>query len=268
MNIREVFSSAEKSMPNYFDINREERNYAAILYAALCKPGNTEAFLELCGHNKKRDQISGVYFEYAYLRDLWKDIGYGPGSNDFKKDIIRKTLDIKSVEAVLTYEVMEINKSFGVGGRPSKDHIQYPGKWSAANLATKFTNPEDFLTICKYKWEFNIKPDIVIHVDKRTAICIETKYESGESQYPASRPEKKVFNDKKLQPIGQMDLQKYMMEKLLGLDAKFILVGSKNSPGEAKHKFISWKTAFSKMKNMSDMHHSVVQMANNPKLGK
>ena len=65
-----------KDKRNYFEINREERNYAAIFFTALCKEGNIEKFLKLCNINEqiKVDEF-GIYFEYSYLRDLWYLIG-------------------------------------------------------------------------------------------------------------------------------------------------------------------------------------------------
>lgn len=45
MNIREI----AQLTPNYFEINREERNYAAIFFAVLCRPGNAEKFLQQFG---------------------------------------------------------------------------------------------------------------------------------------------------------------------------------------------------------------------------
>ena len=58
MNIREI----AKLYPNYSEINREERNYAAIFFAALCKSGNVEKFLSHCGFNQKPGQDFGIYF--------------------------------------------------------------------------------------------------------------------------------------------------------------------------------------------------------------
>ena len=67
MNIREVIGLD----PNYSEINREERNYAAVFYAALLKPGNIEMFLALLGIDETPGEDFGIYFEYAYLRDIW-----------------------------------------------------------------------------------------------------------------------------------------------------------------------------------------------------
>jgi hypothetical protein len=57
MDIRKIAQLA----PNYCEINREERNYAAILFAALCKPGNAERFLRYCGFEGKLGPDFGIY---------------------------------------------------------------------------------------------------------------------------------------------------------------------------------------------------------------
>ena len=65
MNIREIAGIDL----NYYSLNREERNYAAIFFAALCRPGNITKFLELCECDLP-EQVSddfGIYFEYVYI---------------------------------------------------------------------------------------------------------------------------------------------------------------------------------------------------------
>jgi len=110
MNIREIARLA----PNYCEINREERNYAAIFFAALCKPGNAERFLSHCGFEGKLRSDFGIYFEYAYLRDLWSQIK----DDAAKKEIIRLHLRISGIDEILRLPVVEVNRKFGVGGQP------------------------------------------------------------------------------------------------------------------------------------------------------
>lgn len=115
------------------------------------------------------------------------------------------------------------------------------------NYNENFPDKDDFLKICRFKWSFNIKPDIVIHLDKERAICIEAKYESGEGSYPASDAEKKIFKERKIIPVKQIELQKYMMEELLGLKTDFqLLVFNKNASDT--HQTLSWAEAFGCMK--------------------
>lgn len=235
MNIREISKFAH----NYYAINREERNYAAIFFSALCIPGNAEKFLSYCGFYEKIGQNFGIYFEYAYLRDLW----YNISNEEIKKKIIKEKLQIGDIDHILNLSPFEINKKFGVSGVPSNQFIQYPGKWSIQKYHKNFRNDNDFIKICKFKWSFNIKPDIVIHLDKNRSICIEAKYESGEGSYPVSDLETKIFKDRQINKVGQMELQKYMMEELLGIETDFLFLVYKKEKSET-HKVISWVEAF------------------------
>ncbi len=238
MNIRQI---AQFNL-NYSEINREERNYAAIFFTALCKPGNAEKFLTYCGFKENIGSDFGIYFEYAYIRDLWSKIK----TEQIRKEIIRQKLQINGINDILDLPLIEINKLFGVGGDASSDFIQFPGKWAIVKYNNHFTDNDDFLKICRFKWSFNIKPDIVIHLDKERAICIEAKYESGEGFYPASDLEKAIFSQRKIKYIGQMDLQKYMMEELLGLKTSFMFLVYKKDKSET-HKVISWSEVFKSM---------------------
>jgi hypothetical protein len=66
MNIREI----ARLNPHYFEINREERNYAAIFFAALCKIKNVQRFLKILAFDYDVGSDYGVYFEYAYMNIL------------------------------------------------------------------------------------------------------------------------------------------------------------------------------------------------------
>ena len=251
MDVREIANLR----PRYSEINREERNYAAIFFAALCKHGNTERFLEYCGIETTLGADFGIYFEYAYLRDLWSRID----SESIKKDIIRHQLKIDGIDAILDLPSVEINRKFGVGGQPSGDFVQYPGKWSIAKYNKNFPVNEDFLKICRFKWSFNIKPDIVIHLDKDKAICIEAKYVSGEGLYPSSEDDKAIFRVRDIPYVKQMELQKYMMEELLGVKTDFRFLVFKKDKSET-HKVVSWAEAFGCL-DLEEMPLFAVEMA-------
>ena len=227
--------------PNYSTINREERNYAALLFAALCLPENTQRFLTACGYHQKINDEFGVYFEYAYLRDLWHTIA----NENIKKSIIRNHLKIKNIDAILNLPLKEINQLFGVSGQASAKCLQYPGKWSISKYHHHFLDNDDFLAICKFKWAFNIKPDIVIHLDKNHAICLEAKYASSEGYYPASTQDKRIFTARGLikHSTGQIELQKYMMQVLLGIQTDFLFLVP-HPKNHCNYKIITWAEAF------------------------
>ncbi|MBU1105273.1 MAG: hypothetical protein KKB51_01295 [Candidatus Riflebacteria bacterium] len=251
MNIRQIAGMS----PNYYEISREERNYAAIFFAALCKPGNAEKFLKYCGFESIIGPEFGIYFEYAYLRDMWNHIiGEEP-----RKNIIRNKLQINNIEKILSKTPIEINTIFGIGGKTSSAFIQNPGKWSILKYNQHFPDNDDFLKICMFKWSFNIKPDIVIHLDKDRSICIEAKYESREGSYPATDKEKGIFRSREIEYVGQMELQKYMMEELLGVKTDFMFLVFKKEKS-ATHKVISWAEAFGAIE-MKDMPKFAIEMA-------
>jgi hypothetical protein len=251
MNIRKIAQFA----PNYCHINREERNYAAIFFAALCKPGNAMRFLRYCGFDGTIAPDFGIYFEYAYLRDLWSNIQ----DENIRKEIIRQNLNINRIDEILNLPLKEINQKFGVGGEASSEYLQYPGKWAIVKYNKNFPDNDDFRKICRFKWSFNIKPDIVIHLDKDHAICIEAKYESGEGSYPGSDMEKSIFKNRGIEYVGQMELQKYMMEELLGVKTDFMLLVFKKKKSET-HKVVSWMEAFGSI-DMDEMPGFAVEMA-------
>lgn len=236
MNVRKI---ANFSL-NYFDINREERNYTAILFTALCNCENVMKFLQKHGEeNKQPGPDFGIYFEYSFLRDLWSITT----DNEVKKQIIRNCLTIRDIDSILQRPVVEINKIFGVSGKPSSKYIESPSNWAITKYSGHFPCDEDFKKICMFKWSFNIKPDIVIHTDKNKAFCIEAKYESGEGQYPSSRKDQAIFDERKIERISQTSLQKYMMEDILGIKTKFILIVSKMTKSHS-HEVMVWKEVF------------------------
>ncbi len=254
MNIREI----TKLTPNYCEINREERNYAAIFFAALCKPGNTKSFLrKFFNYDSELGEDFGIYFEYAYLRDLWSKID----CEETKKDVIRNLLPIKNIGEILDQPIVEINRKFGVAGKPSEEFIQFPGKWAIVKYNQNFSDNDDFLKICRFKWSFNIKPDIVIHLDKDRAICIEAKYTSIEGQYPSSEREKEIFRKRGIKPVKQLELQKYMMEELLGIETDFMFLVYKKEISE-KYKVLSWKEAFDNI-DMCELPEFAIKMTQN-----
>jgi len=252
MDIRQIINF----QGNYSQINREERNLSAIFFLALCKSNNIERFLDYFGYQKQVGPDFGIYFEYAFLRDLWKHVEI----NQMKKEIIRQHLRISSIEKVLNQPIVEINKTFGVAGSPSTKYLQNPGRWSIRKYSDQFQNNNDFLKICRFKWSFNIKPDIVIHLSKNQALCIEAKYESGEGSYPGSSIDKKIFNERGLPYVGQMELQKYMMEDLLGITTNFMLLVNKPEHSTT-HRIVSWGEMFSCL-DLSDVPNFAREMIN------
>ena len=236
MNIRQIINYHG----NYSQINREERNLSAIFFLVLNQFDNIDRFLEYLGFHTEIGSEFGIYFEYAFLRDLWKTVS----DNSIKKEIIRQYLRLGSIDEILDQPIIEINKIFGVAGRISKSSIQSPRWWSINKYSDHFSDNSEFLDICRFKWSFNIKPDIVIHLDRKTALCIEAKLESRKGQYPKSGSvDKKIFDNRGLTCVDQLELQKFMMEDILGLNTEFILL-VKQRENSNTHRVVHWKEIF------------------------
>ena len=248
MNIREI----SHNNSHYYEIN-QERNYAAIFFAALCKEGNAARFLQAYGLQEEIGPEFGIYFEYAYLRDLWNTVR----SEDIRKEIIKQNLPIQGIDDILQTPVKEINRKFGAVN-PSSKEIQSPGRWSMGKYDQNFPDNNDFLRVCRFKWAFNIKPDIVLHLTKNKALCIEAKYESGEGYYPITTEEVAIFERRSIPRVGQMELQKYMMEDLLGIEMDFMFLVSKKQSSET-HRIVTWAEAFKNL-DLTGMPAFVLKM--------
>lgn len=263
-SVRDIANAAK----NYHEFNREERNMAAVVFAAFCQPGNAASFIASL---KKRDDADsgfpydiagdcngdefGIYFEYAYLRDMWNQLADGAiPANEIKKNIIRQSLPVGKTEQILALDTHNINESL-IAGMASKTRIQYPGRWSVTKIDREFNDNDAFLKACKFKWAFNIKPDIVIHLNKNTAICIEAKLESGQGKYPSLESERKIFRKRIGQHVtlGQLEVQRYLMKDLLGLNTRFIYLGAKEPKDrDSNYLYLQWQEVFDSM-NMQNM---------------
>ncbi len=232
----------------YYFFNREERNLTAILYHLMLQPGNMIKFLDLIKFPEVNDidQVS-IYYEYAYLRDLWA----GPQfkENSKRKEFILSHLDLapEKIDYLKGSSILKFNQYFGAIPKPSGKFIQFPGNWSILRFDKNpdFQNDSiEFEKICRFKWCFNVKPDIVIHISSDLVICIEAKYESGEGHYPSNPEEMKIFKNRMLNPVAQMDIQEYLIQKILGFMTKSLLI-KKTNRKVGKYQAVSWKEVFS-----------------------
>lgn len=255
MNIREIIQNEQ----NYYEINREERNYAAIFFSAICNKNNLIKFLEYYNITDEITDEFGIYFEYSFLRDLW----FNNKNEEIKKKIIREKLLINNINNILEHSIEDINKIFGVVGIPSKEYLQYPGKWAISKFYQNFNN-DDFLKVCKFKWSFNIKPDIVIHLSKNKAICIEAKLASSEGSYPSQKDDIEIFDARVSNRVKQTDLQKYMMEELLGIKTEFLFLVSNRNIISESHKTITWNESFNCL-DLSNLPFFALEMIKNLK---
>ena len=231
----------KKSIRKYFELAgpyhslcREERNLCAVLYHLLAgNPENLSRFLKTIGHEPAKLDTAEIYVEYAHLRDIWNAFGKGKPSgveNETRREFILDALDLQSREDLRNSSVQEFNKFFVARTSPSSKVIESPSNWSIKQLDESF--PDDsvgskgFLRAARFKWCFNVKPDIVIFLSQDEAVSIEAKFESSESKYPSGGEEWKIFQKRGLPKDSQTEIQEKVFE-LLGIDATHVLLVKK-----------------------------------------
>ncbi|HLZ07977.1 MAG TPA: hypothetical protein VKT80_05265 [Chloroflexota bacterium] len=208
----------------YFVFNREERQFCALLAHQLLQRGeNLRKFLVLVDEhmprstkpllmgleNAKIDQAQ-IYVEFAFLRDRWdlfntKEPRDTPITTkeaiNAKKHAFLLAL-MKGVPALKTFmnsrewclEPAKFNWNFmGNVQKKIAGTVASPVHWrlDALQVLTGAESSSDektkllFLDLCRFKWAFNIKPDVVIILPNQRVICVEAKLLSRESQYPS-----------------------------------------------------------------------------------
>jgi hypothetical protein len=249
-----------------YKINREERFFTATLYSLLVqKNGNLKNLVSYLNSKlRKADKVDendtdkfDVYFEYAYLRDIWSIF------NEEQRRGLIYTWLVESKMTLAKLEFTELNKKLVGLGKPSIEHIQSPGTWSISKYASQFPRTkrsnEEFERLCKFKWCFKIKPDLVIQVSPTRVFSIEAKLEYGESTYPSISSEKKEWRERKLQPVKQIELQSLMFKDFLNIHATIFCL-TKRQLGNRRDgiQTITWKDVFAKM-DFGTTHPSAIR---------
>lgn len=244
---------------SYYEFVREERYFCTILAHLLMQDGsNMKSFLDFVGEKiDGRSAVQAVdareaeiYLEFSFLRDRWDALGK---DNLAKRTLIKTMLarvpELRSYNiSQLPEKVAEFNALFiGPAGLRFTRNIASPGRWSVTALSERFGQDRDvFLGFCKFKWSFNIKPDIVIVVRGLKPLSIEAKLESGEGQYPTSENERDIFDrlfGSKQGRVGQIELQRFMFTVMLDepCDSLFLT----RNPGPGAH--VGWHELFGKL---------------------
>ena len=237
-NLREAFKEIEA----YSTFNREERNCVAILYHSLLLNGNLSRFLSGIGYSTDEATKSAeISVEFSFLRDLWHK-HQRPEDLEIKKQVIIDHLAVSDRNALASMSAEAFNSFFGATPSASKLKIQSPATWSITRFESNLPNNDEFLRACKFKWAFRVKPDLVIQLCPDRAVCIEAKWDSREGSYPTASSEKHLFSKRQLTTVPQRELQKYMMENLLGIQTAFCYLVRKRRSGDPQ--IISWNEAF------------------------
>lgn len=249
----------------FYQFVREERFFCSILAHLLMQKGpNLRLFLDLVAERMGERptvedvniQDAEIYLEFSYLRDHWDTLGRDNErrrANERKRTLIMTLLS--KVPELHQYGIPELPEAIadfnaffmGSRGLRIRQDISSPGQWSVATLSERFgKEPEQFRGFCKFKWSFNIKPDIVVRVPGSKPLSIEAKLESKEGQYPANGGERKIFDELfgvRQGRVGQIELQQFMFSVLLDdpCDSLFLA----RDPGPGVH--MTWQDVFQRL---------------------
>ena len=222
----------------YYMLCREERNLCAILYHLLLLDNNLNSLLKLAKINWIADSTAEIYVEYSFLRDLWKSVSDPEKKRRFLLDFLGYPEDHR----LRTASYAKFNEHFGATPKASVKYIQSPSTWSMERYNQQGHPNERFRKISYLKWAFNAKPDIVITLPTRGTLCIEAKFESGETKYPQRRRERDIFRQRGLRLVSQTDVQRSIFA-LLGIHTEFRLLV--NGEGEKANKnLLTWQRVF------------------------
>jgi hypothetical protein len=250
------------SESHFYRFVREERLFCATLAHLLMQRGpNLAAFLDLINAKVPHDsqlvtsrlEEAQIYVEFTFLRDYWNSLGR---DNDAKRRLVFALLS--KVDRLRHYHdesfpstIPEFNEFFvgPFGGRIRRD-IVYPGQWSVTTLSERFgREPEEFRDFCRFKWAFNIKPDIVVLLPGAKPLNIEAKLESKEGQYPTSKRESEIFDTlfgAGKGHVRQIELQQFMFGRLLDAPCQSVLIaGSKGRGTDVP--FLTWEEVFKEL---------------------
>jgi len=246
----------------YYQFVREERLFCAALAHLLMQKGpNLTTFLQLVNAKSPADSqlsLTGldeaeIYVEFAFLRDYWHSLA---GDNDAKRRLI---FDLFSrVDGLRHYEndsfpsvIGEFNGTFmGAPGTRIRNDIVYPGRWSVTGLFQRFgARPDEFRDFCRFKWCFNIKPDVVVLLPGSEPLCVEAKFESKEGRYPTSSSDCVAFDaafGEEQGHVGQIELQQFMFGTLLDAPCQSVFIGL-SAPSEPDSIFLSWQEVLNQL---------------------
>lgn len=251
----------------FYTYVREERQFSFLLAHLLMQRGPAlHEFLQLVAERAEGHSMAiaaevddaEVYVEFAPLRDLWDDLkssstGGRDEINQSKRQFILTLLDsVPSLRPIareiLPEPIPDFNAYFmSDAGRRIVRDIASPALWSVTSLAQRFrSQPDVFLDLCKVKWSFHIKPDIVVRIPGSPSLCIEAKVESGEGVYPSgtdARVVDEVFG--KPTRVRQFELQRFMFDELLGESCLPVVVQERYPTSHPGYPVLIWGEVFS-----------------------
>lgn len=270
----------------FYQFLREERQFSFLLAFFLMQKGEgLSCFLDLIRQRVGEERLphinsaqlddAEVYVEYAYLRDKWDSLlerdqvtnTFSPAArkaaNERKKafiiDLLRRVGLAELADELKFDNAADFNAHFmGVAaGSAIKRDIASPALWSVASLANQFGETSAvFHKLCRLKWSFHIKPDLVVMVPGLATICVEAKLESSEGSYPTGKETKDYDRICVVEGrVKQFALQQFMFETLLGQECLPVVV--QRAPKEQACPVLTWKEVFDRFRDRRSLDSAI-----------
>jgi hypothetical protein len=225
----------------FWTFNREERNAVAVLFGLLTRPGNLKVFCSQFGWEPDDLADAEVAVEWTFLRDLWNHHNRRVEPAVLRSAILA-TLQPANAAVLARCSTLEFNAHFGAVPRPSATYVQSPSNWSVRRFDETIVDDDEFVATCRFKWAFNVKPDLVVQTPSGRVLCIEAKWDSGEGSYPASEPEKAIFARRQIPYVSQTEVQRYLVDDVLGFDGEFVFL-ARSRVDTAAGRALTWAEA-------------------------
>lgn len=226
----------------FHSFNREERHAVAVVFGLLMQPGNLDRLAERLEWAPVDLDDVEVAVEWSYLRDLWHHHSK-LGDQDVLRRAILDWLEPANRIELEDCTIVEFNSHFGASPRASATTIQSPSRWSLQRFDSTIGDNDEFLRTCRFKWAFNIKPDLVLATPSGKVLCIEAKMFSPEGPYPSSTADRAVFARRGLGSVSQTSVQRYLVEELLELEGRFVYLACRHTQTAADQSII-WSELF------------------------
>jgi hypothetical protein len=162
----------------YFEVNREERHYCALLAHAILRSAEIRKKLVKLVNARTGvcldADVLEVYVEVAALRDYWNDLGNPVEYSDDTHSKRRTVLEMIITKRGLPCSILDEYLVFWTG--EAKRKLWSPSKWNIEELKKAGLD-----SLIKIRWAFNAKPDIML-LSPQGILLIEAKLESGEGR--------------------------------------------------------------------------------------
>jgi hypothetical protein len=276
------------SESRFYEFVREERVFAAVLAHLLMQRGaNISNFLtminaRLSEHRRlPLDNLdeAEIYVEFSFLRDWWDGLGRNETrsreqANHEKREFIKAAIKrLPSITQLLLLDLDADTPKFngqlmGKRGLKIVRDIASPHHWSVVGLDALAQERDlgsvAFRDLCKFKWAFNIKPDLVVLLPERTPLCIEAKLESREGFYPARTDECLIFDRRfgsRKGRVKQFRMQLFMFDYLLETSCQPVVIARDIREGqeeaepihERESVVLTWAEVFSGLDKSTSM---------------